>query len=110
MSTICWRRSGAPDWAIRTFRSGSPAPRDGFIIPAPQVLKESTTADGRTYTLVMGLPPGPRVFLGPRGIPIPGLIIGVITSGLVCYFLAWYLSKPIVRLRAATRQLFESAR
>ena len=37
--------------------------------------------------------------------PIPGLLIGVITSGLVCYFLAWYLTKPIVRLRAATRQL-----
>ena len=33
------------------------------------------------------------------------LIIGVITSGLVCYLLAWYLTKPIVRLRAATRQL-----
>jgi two-component system, OmpR family, sensor histidine kinase CpxA len=98
--------SGAPDWAIRVFRSGSPVPRDGFIIPAPQVLKESTTsANGHKYTLVMGLPPGPRVFLGPRGIPLPGLIIGVITSGLVCYFLAWYLTKPIVRLRAATRQL-----
>jgi two-component system sensor histidine kinase CpxA len=37
--------------------------------------------------------------------PIPGLIIGVITSGLVCYLLAWYLTMPIVRLRAAARQL-----
>jgi two-component system, OmpR family, sensor histidine kinase CpxA len=71
------------------------------------VLKESrASSDGlHRFTLVMGLPPGPRVFLGPRGMPIPGLIIGVITSGLVCYLLAWYLTKPIVRLRAATRQL-----
>ncbi len=51
------------------------------------------------------MPPGPRVFFGPRGLPIPGLIIAIISSGLVCYFLSWYLTKPIVRLRAATRQL-----
>jgi two-component system, OmpR family, sensor histidine kinase CpxA len=100
-------RRGAPDWAMRMLNSGSPSPRDGFIIPAPKVLKESrASSDGQhRFTLVMGLPPGPRVFLGPRGMPIPGVIIGVITSGLVCYFLAWYLTKPIVRLRAATRQL-----
>ena len=54
----------------------------------------------------MGLPPGPRVFLGPRGMPLPGSDHWrCISSGLVCYFLAWYLTKPIVRLRAATRQL-----
>jgi two-component system sensor histidine kinase CpxA len=98
---------GAPDWAVRMYRSGSPSPRDGFIIPAPKVMKEArASSDGQhQFTLVMGLPPGPRLFLGPRGMPIPGLIIGVITSGLACYFLAWYLTKPIVRLRAATRQL-----
>jgi two-component system sensor histidine kinase CpxA len=33
------------------------------------------------------------------------VIIGVITSGLVCYVLAWLLTKPIVRLRTVTRQL-----
>jgi len=53
----------------------------------------------------MGLPPGPRVFIGPRGMPLPALVILVISSGIVCYFLAWYLTKPIVRLRAAARQL-----
>jgi len=36
---------------------------------------------------------------------LTGLIIGVITSGLVCYLLSWYLTKPIVRLRTAARQL-----
>jgi two-component system sensor histidine kinase CpxA len=65
-----------------------------------------SSSDGKhRYTLVLGLPPGPRVFFGPRGLPIPGLIIAIISSGLVCYFLAWYMTKPIVRLRAATRQL-----
>lgn len=97
---------GAPDWAVRVLNSGSPTPRDGFIIPAPKVLRESRAGSGgHQFTLVMGLPPGPRVFLGPRGMPIPGVIIAVITSGLMCYFLSWYLTKPIVRLRAATRQL-----
>ena len=53
----------------------------------------------------LGLPPGPRVFIGPRGVPFTGLIIGVLSSGLVCYLLAWYLTKPIVRLRTAARQI-----
>ena len=83
-------------------------PREGFIFPAPPpVLRDSrASADGlHRYTFVLAPPPGPRLFLGPRGLPVPGLIILVITSGLVCYLLAWVLTMPIVRLRAATRQL-----
>jgi two-component system sensor histidine kinase CpxA len=38
-------------------------------------------------------------------LPVPFLIIAIISSGLVCYLLAWYMTKPIVRLRTATRQL-----
>ncbi len=97
----------APDWAIRIAQGGPRMPRDGFVLPAPQVQRDSrASSDGKhRYTLVMGLPPGPRVFFGPRGMPFPGLIILIISSGLVCYFLSWYLTKPIVRLRAATRQL-----
>jgi two-component system, OmpR family, sensor histidine kinase CpxA len=97
----------APDWAIRIAEGGPRMPRDGFVLPAPQVQRDSrASSDGKhRYTLVMGLPPGPRVFFGPRGMPVPGLIILIISSGLVCYFMSWYLTKPIVRLRAATRQL-----
>jgi two-component system, OmpR family, sensor histidine kinase CpxA len=96
-----------PDWAIRV-ASGQPrAPRDGFIIPAPPIQRDSrSSSDGlHRYTLVMGLPPGPRVFFGPRGMPVRWLVIAIICSGLVCYLLSWYMTKPIVRLRAATRQL-----
>jgi len=97
----------APDWAIRIASGGPRMPRDGFVIPAPPVQRDSrASSDGmHRYTLVLGLPPGPRVFFGPRGMPVPGLIILIISSGLVCYFLSWYMTKPIVRLRAATRQL-----
>ncbi len=97
----------APDWAIRVATGGPRMPRDGFVFPSPPMPRDSrASADGKhRYTLVLGLPPGPRVFFGPKGMPLPGLIIAIISSGLVCYFLSWFLTKPIVRLRAATRQL-----
>jgi two-component system sensor histidine kinase CpxA len=100
-------RRGAPDWAMRVAAGGPRTPHDGFLFPAPPVQRDSrASSDGKhRYTVVLSLPPGPRVFIGPRGVPLPGLIIGVITSGLVCYVLAWFLTKPIVRLRTATRQL-----
>jgi two-component system, OmpR family, sensor histidine kinase CpxA len=98
---------GAPDWAFRIANGGPRMPHEGFIFPAPQVQRDSrASSDGlHRYTLVMGLPPGPRVFFGPRGMPVPGLIIAIISSGLVCYLLSWYMTKPIARLRAATLQL-----
>src|SRR3989454_7690948 len=48
------------------------------------------------------LPPGP---IGSGGIPGMGVFIGIVSSGLVCYLLARYLTSPIVRLRAATQKL-----
>src|ERR1700678_1368177 len=99
---------GAPEWALRVAKGGPRVPHEGFIFPAPPpVLRDSrASSDGlHSYTLVLAPPPGPRLFLGPRGLPVPGLIIAVISSGLVCYLLAWFLTMPIVRLRAATRQL-----
>jgi len=98
---------GAPDWAMRVAAGGPRTPHDGFLFPAPPVQRDSRASfDGKhRYTVVLGLPPGPRVFIGPRGVPFTGLIIGFITSGLVCYLLSWYLTKPIVRLRTAARQL-----
>jgi two-component system sensor histidine kinase CpxA len=98
---------GAPDWAVRLASGGPRLPRDGVVFPPPPVQRESrASSDGKhRYTLVMGMPPGPRVFFGPRGLPLPGLIIAVLSSGLVCYFLAWYMTKPVTRLRAATQQL-----
>ena len=100
-------RRGAPDWAVRVASGGPRMPHEGFVFPAPQVQRDSrASSDGlHRYTLVMGLPPGTRVFFGPRGMPVPGLIIAIISSGLVCYFMAWFMTKPIARLRAATRRL-----
>jgi two-component system sensor histidine kinase CpxA len=99
---------GAPDWAVRVASGGRRTPHEGFVFPAPPpVLRDSrASSDGQhRYTLILAPPPGPRLFLGPRGLPIPGLFIAVISSGFVCYLLAWFLTMPVVRLRAATRQL-----
>jgi two-component system, OmpR family, sensor histidine kinase CpxA len=95
-------------WAERV-AAGRPLPqRPGMLFPRPQILTESrASSDGQhLYTIALELPPGPRVFLGPPWhVPVPGLIIAVMSSGLVCYFLAWYMTKPVARLRAATQQL-----
>jgi two-component system, OmpR family, sensor histidine kinase CpxA len=99
---------GAPDWAVRVAGGGPRVPHEGYMFPAPPpVLRDSrASADGlHRYTLVLAPPPGPRLFLGPRGLPFPGLIIAVISSGLVCYLLSWFLTMPVVRLRAATQRL-----
>lgn len=99
---------GSPDWAVRVASGRSRAPREGFVFPSPPPILHDTrlSDDGlHRYTLVLAPPPGPRLFLGPRGLPIPVLIIGVLSSGLVCYFLAWYMTKPVARLRAVTQQL-----
>jgi two-component system, OmpR family, sensor histidine kinase CpxA len=96
----------APGW-VQHMAMGVPhPPHDGLLNLAPRVLTESrASSDGHRYTITLVLPPGPRVFFGPHGFPVPGLLILGISSGLVCYFLAWYLTKPVIRLRAATRQL-----
>jgi len=94
-------------WAERVAAGRPLPPRPGMVFPRPQILTESrASSDGHhLYTIAMELPPGPRVFFGPWGIPVPGLIILVFSSGIVCYFLSWYMTKPVVALRAATRKI-----
>lgn len=97
----------SPGWAEHVAAGRTMPSHPQMFFPHPQILKESRASSDRThvYTIVMELPPGPRVFFGPWGIPVPGLIIGVLSSGIVCYFLAWSMTKPVIRLRAATQRL-----
>jgi len=82
-------------------------PREGIMFPPLRMLTESrASSDGQHRYVIALIPPsGPRFFFGPHGFPITGIAILMLSSGLVCYFLAWYMTKPIVRLRAATQQL-----
>ena len=68
------------------------------------MIREALTLDGKRYTLVLELPPGPRVF-GPHEIPGLGITIAIISSGLICYLLAWSMTSPVTRLRKAAQSL-----
>jgi two-component system, OmpR family, sensor histidine kinase CpxA len=77
----------------------------GRLRPVQFLRQTAQAADGGRYTLITELPPGRTALFGPHGVPGLGLLIGLVSSGLVCYLLARYLTAPVVRLRAATRQL-----
>ncbi len=87
-------------------RGGPPSHR-GWMdkLMRDPILRQALTLDGKRYTLVLELPAGPRVFLGPHEIPGLGITIAVITSGLMCYLLAWSLTSPVARLRKAAQSL-----
>src|ERR1700692_773227 len=105
-----------PPW-IEDTRQGVPphggAPHGGLphhrgwidnLLP-DRIMRQALTLDGKRYTLVLELPPGPRVFFGPHDIPGLGITIAVISSGLMCYLLAWSMTSPVTRLRKAAQSL-----
>ena len=99
-----------PDWIDRA-RRGRIHTADTFLgrFGPGQVLRQTLTADnGRNYMLIIDLPPEEHPLFGRiHGI---GILIAIISSGLVCYVLARYLTSPIAQLRAATRRPATSMR
>ena len=96
-----------PDWIMRVAR-GEAHTADTFWgrLKPMQFLRDTmVAADGHRYTLVIEFPPEQRTRFGPHGIPGLGILIAIISSGLVCYVLARYLTSPIVQLRGATQKL-----
>ncbi|HZP62866.1 MAG TPA: ATP-binding protein [Terriglobales bacterium] len=96
-----------PDWVERALHQNMRTADSfwGRLRPIQFLRASTTTADGHHYTLITELPPEPHFPFGVHGIPGLGILIGIISSGLVCYFLARYLTSPIARLRVATQQL-----
>ncbi len=98
-----------PPWIEDVRQGGSPrggGPRhQGWMdsLMPDRMVRQALTLDGKRYTLVLELPPGPRAFFGPHDMPLLGL--AVILSGLVCYLLAWSITSPVTRLRKATQSL-----
>jgi len=95
-----------PRWAQAVAKGLRPTPRDFWLRFTPSPFRRQTfqSSSGHGYILVAMLPGGP---FGPDGVPGLGILIGIISSGLVCYLLARYLTAPIGRLREATRRLAE---
>jgi two-component system sensor histidine kinase CpxA len=97
----------APDW-IERVRRGRIHTADTFLgrFGPGQFLRQTITADnGRSYMVIVDFPPEERPFFGPHSVPGLGILIAVISSGLVCYVMARYLTAPIVQLRGATQKL-----
>jgi len=95
-----------PPWVEDIRRGGAPR-RRGWIesLLPPRIFRQALTLDGKRYTLVLELPPGRTAFFGPHEIPGLGILIAVISSGLVCYLLAWSMASPVTRLRRAAQNL-----
>jgi two-component system sensor histidine kinase CpxA len=96
-----------PEWIERVMR-GQTSTADTFwgrLRPVQFLRQAMTAADGHGYILVTELPPEQRTLFGPHGVPGLAILIAIISSGLVCYILAHYLTSPIVQLRAATQKL-----
>jgi two-component system, OmpR family, sensor histidine kinase CpxA len=96
-----------PDWILRVAR-GQTATADslrGRLGPARYLRQSTAASNGHTYTLVIEFPPQEHGWFGPHGVPHLGILIAIVSSGLVCYILARYLTSPIVLLRAATQKL-----
>ncbi len=94
-----------PYWAESLAKGVAPPRRDFWqsVTPSPFRHQAMVAGSGHRYMLVAFLPPGGP--FGPGGVPGLSILIGIISSGLVCYLLARYLTAPVVRLRAATRRL-----
>ena len=96
-----------PEWVLRA-QSGAMRTADTFWgrFRQFQFLRASMTGpDGQRYVLITELPPEEHALMGPHGFPGIGLLIGIISSGLVCYILARYLTSPVQRLREAAQKL-----
>ncbi|HSS98664.1 MAG TPA: ATP-binding protein [Terriglobales bacterium] len=98
---------GRPPDFIRNFQTGRPTPSTGFLRYSPERFLRQTTAvqDGRRFTLVMSLPPAPPSFFSARNVPGLWILIAIVTSGLVCFPLARYMTLPVVKLRSAAQKL-----
>ncbi|MFZ1101156.1 MAG: ATP-binding protein [Steroidobacteraceae bacterium] len=81
--------------------------RPGAISPIGGMLVLVDPA-GSTWHVVVGpVREGPRLFgeLELPGVPVTILVIALVVSGVVCFFLARYLAAPVDKLRLATRQM-----
>jgi two-component system sensor histidine kinase CpxA len=96
-----------PEW-IEAVQQGHTRTADsvwGRFGPAQFLRHSMTEPDGHSYMLVIEFPPEHHGLFGLHEVPGLGIMIAILSSGLVCYFLAAYVTSPVVRLRAATQRL-----
>jgi two-component system, OmpR family, sensor histidine kinase CpxA len=92
----------------------APPPSHGPI-PGPPSLGELSkrgfprhtilAADGRHYTLILLPPSRAHLWFLTAPTRLIGILVGLCATGLICFFLARYVTKPIARLREASGRL-----
>ena len=92
--------AGAPGVARKAFETRLPELADDG--PTRLSARPAVTASGEQYVLVAELSPRPEHSLFH---PVLHLLAIILTGGLFCYLLARYLTSPVTKLRAATREL-----
>jgi two-component system, OmpR family, sensor histidine kinase CpxA len=97
----------APDWARNLAVGAPPGPSGiwGWLVSDRRVSQAITGPTGQRFVLVFERPVTPRLWFSPSRAPGVGILVAILSSGLVCFFLARYLTLPVVRLRAATQRL-----
>jgi two-component system sensor histidine kinase CpxA len=98
-----------PEWAYRLAQGESPKPAGflGWVGTDRRISQPIVGPSGQHYTLVLERPVAPHFFFVPNRTPGLGILLAILTSGLVCFLLARYVTAPVVRLRAATQRLSE---
>jgi signal transduction histidine kinase len=96
-----------PEWAYRLAEKGNAKPPGlwGWLASDRRISQAIVGPSGQHYTLVLERPVAPHIFFVPNRTPGMGILLAVLTSGLVCFLLARYVTAPVVRLRAATQRL-----
>jgi two-component system, OmpR family, sensor histidine kinase CpxA len=98
-----------PEWAHR-LAEGDSSKNAGFwgwLASDRRISQPILGPSGQHYTLVLERPVAPHFFFVPNRTPGMGILLAILTSGLVCFLLARYVTAPVVRLRAATQRLSE---
>lgn len=94
-----------PEWIKRNEHEPPNIPGAFWgIVPAFNVWRQTMSAASGHHYVMVAIQPNAGPF-GPRAVTWRAILIGIVSSGLVCYLLAVYLTAPVVRLRAATQKL-----
>lgn len=96
-----------PEWAHQLAQGENPhnAGFWGWLASDRRISQPIVGPSGQRYTLVLERPVAPHFFFVPNRTPGMGILLAILTSGLVCFLLARYVTAPVVRLRAATQRL-----
>lgn len=94
-------------YVSRLERAGLLAPR---LVPDPEpdpllLTPQFTDADGNVYTVMRDFPASPYSLLNTPDVRAILLAFALGISGLVCWWLARYVSKPVERLQSSARSL-----